>query len=122
MLKKQNRLKSNSSFKATYSQKRVVSDEFFVLYAGRNKENPEFETKIGFVVSKKIHKRAVKRNRIKRLAREAVRLSFKNKEIESCKLFQSLIYVAKDESLNLDFEKTKKSVTKLINKLANKFI
>ena len=122
MLKKQLRLKSNSSFKATYFQKRVVSDEFFVLYAGKNKENPEFQTKIGFVVSKKIHKRAVKRNRIKRLAREAFRLLIKNNEIELYNSFQSLIYVAKDESLNLDFEKTKKSVTKLINKLANKFI
>ena len=122
MLKKQLRLKSNSSFKANYFQKRVVSDEFFVLYAGKNKENPEFQTKIGFVVSKKIHKRAVKRNRIKRLAREAVRLLIKNNEIELYNSFQSLIYVAKDESLNLDFEKTKKSVTKLINKLANKFI
>ena len=53
MLKQKFRLKTNSSFKATYSQRRIVSDEFFVLYGGKNKENMEFSTKIGFVVSKK---------------------------------------------------------------------
>ena len=122
MLKKKFRLKTNSSFKATYSQRRIVSDEFFVLYGGKNKENAENATKIGFVVSKKIHKRAVKRNRIKRLIREALRLLIKDDKTEEINKFQSLIYVAKDESLNLDFEKAKISVTKLINKLAQKFI
>lgn len=122
MLKQKFRLKKNSSFKATYSQRRIVSDEFFVLYGGKNKENPEITTKIGFVVSKKIHKRAVKRNRVKRLIREALRLMIKNNENENINSFQSLIYVAKDESLNLNFEQAKISVTKLINKLAKKFI
>ncbi len=121
MLNKDFRLKKNSSFKATYSQRRIVSDEFFVLYGGKNKENPDHATKIGFVVSKKIHKRAVKRNRIKRLAREAVRLNIKNGKAEFNQ-FQSLIYMAKEGALGLDFKKAQLSVTKLINKLANKFI
>jgi len=122
VLNKSLRLKKNSSFKATYMQRRIASDEFFVLYGGRNKENPEIPTKIGFVVSKKIHKRAVKRNRIKRLAREAFRIELKNGGIERYSYFQSLIFMAKEGSLELDFDKTRKSVTKLINKLANKFI
>lgn len=122
MLKKEFRLKKNSSFKATYLQRRIVSDEFFVLYGGRNKENTESPTKTGFVVSKKIHKRAVKRNRIKRLAREAYRLAQKQGEINKSNSFQSLIYIAKDGALEMDFDKAKLSVTKLINKLANKFI
>lgn len=122
MLKKEQRLKKSSSFKATYSQRRIVSDEFFVLYGGKNKEIPETPTRIGFVVSKKIHKRAVKRNRIKRLAREALRLAIKENTVKNYSSFQSLIYVAKENGLNLDFETAKTSVTKLINKLANKFL
>lgn len=127
MLKRKFRLKKNSSFKATYSNRRVVSDEFFVLYGGRNKDNPENPTRIGFVVSKKIHKRAVKRNRIKRLIREATRLLIKEKTNERYVAFQSLIFVAKDGTLKdgaleLDFNKATASVTKLIDKLANKFI
>lgn len=127
MLNRKFRLKKNSSFKATYFNRRVVSDEFFTLYGGKNKENPEIETRIGFVVSKKIHKRAVKRNRIKRLAREAMRLLIKEKTNEKYSKYQSLIFVAKDGvlkdgNLELNFEKAKISVTKLIDKLANKFI
>jgi len=122
VLKKEYRLKKNSSFKATYLQRRIVSDEFFVLYGGKNKENTDFPTKTGFVVSKKIHKRAVKRNRIKRLAREAFRLAQSSGEAEKSNSFQSLIYVAKEGALELDFAKAQISVTKLINKLANKFI
>ncbi len=122
MLKKEFRLKKNSSFKATYLQRRIASDEFFVLYGGRTKENADFPTKTGFVVSKKIHKRAVKRNRIKRLVREAFRLAQLSGEAKNSDLFQSLIYVAKEGALKLDFKKAQISVTKLINKLANKFI
>ncbi len=36
-------------------------------------EDPAYRPRIGFVVSKKVHKRAVKRNRLKRIVREWMR-------------------------------------------------
>lgn len=118
VLNKKNRLKTNSSFKATYCQNRVVSDEFFVLYAGRNKLETETDTKIGFVVSKKIDKRAVIRNKIKRRMRESFKIYLKEKEIP----YLSLIMSAKENAKNADFQITLKSVYKLMDKMANKFI
>ena len=118
MLNKKNRLKTNSSFKATYCQNRVVSDEFFVLYAGRNKLETETDTKIGFVVSKKIDKRAVIRNKIKRRMREGFKIYLSEKEIP----YLSLIMSAKENAKNADFQITLKSVYKLMDKMANKFI
>lgn len=118
MLNKRNRLKTNSSFKATYCQNRVVSDEFFVLFAGKHKPDCNYEPKIGFVVSKKTDKRAVVRNKIKRRMRESFRIYLKEKEIP----YMSLILTAKENAKNINFEITLKSVYKLMDKMANKFI
>lgn len=122
MLSKELRLKKSSSFKATYLNRKVVSDEFFILYGGRQKNIETIPTKIGFVVSKKIHKRAVKRNKIKRRLRESVRILLKDNEFKNWDKFQSLIFSAKQEALNADFSAVKNSVTKLMDKLANNFI
>ena len=116
MLSKKHRLTTNSSFKATYCQNRVVSDEFFVLFAGKNKQKDDIETKIGFVVSKKIDKRATVRNKIKRRLREAMGQYLK----ENNPPYISLIYKAKENSVNADYNSILKSVYKLMDKLANK--
>lgn len=116
MLNKKNRLTSNSSFKATYFQKNVVSDEFFVLYAGKAKENKDTQTKFGFVVSKKVHKRAVIRNKIKRRLRESVWKYL----AEVNPIFMSVIFIAKEKSSEATFCEILKSVYKLMDKMANK--
>ncbi len=116
MLNKQNRLTTNSSFIATYHQNKVVSDEFFVLHAGKSKQSPDIQTKIGFVVSKKINKRAVVRNKIKRRLREAMYAYLK----ENNPPYLSLIFTAKPNSNKANFQDTLKSVNKLIQRIANK--
>ena len=73
MLPKQYRLKKRSAFKATYKVKNSTHSGGVTLFAGR-KKTEEIPTKVGFVVSKKVHKRAVRRNRLKRLMRESDRL------------------------------------------------
>ena len=122
MLKKENRLKHKRAFIATYNNNNVVSDNSLIAYAGKEKIDKNCPTRVGFVVSKKVHKRATKRNRIKRLIRENIRLMLKNKEIEPLDNYQSLIFMAKQNMLNKNFEEIRNTILILMDKIANKNI
>ena len=82
MLNKKYRLKRYSAFIATYKLNNLVSDKNICIYFGKKKSDSTIPVKIAFVVSKKIHKRAVVRNRIKRLMREYVRIAIKGNKID----------------------------------------
>ena len=122
MLKQINRLKSKRAYIATYNNKNIVSNELIVLYAGKIKTDKNCPTRVGFVVSKKVHKRAVKRNRIKRLLRENIRIMLKNKELAELNNYQSLIFMAKEDILEKTFEEIRNTILILMDKLANKNI
>jgi ribonuclease P protein component len=71
MLPKENRLKKKKEFEAVFKGGRhIKSQNFFIKYLANGTE----QTRIGFVVSKKVSKKAVDRNKAKRRMREA----FKN--------------------------------------------
>ncbi len=122
MLRKENRLKKKRAFAATYNNNNVVSDNSIIAYAGKEKLDKYWTSRVGFVVSKKIHKRATKRNRIKRLIRENIRLMIKNKELNTLDNYQSLIFMAKQSVLNKNFEEIRNTILILMDKLANKNI
>ena len=122
MLKQTNRLKSKRSYAATYNNRNIVSTDLIVAYAGKIKTDKNCPTRVGFVVSKKIHKRAVKRNKIKRLLRENIRLMLKNKELANIEDYQSLIFIAKQSILDKDFKEIRNAILILMDKLANKNI
>lgn len=120
MLKRKNRLKSRSAFNATYHNNCSLADKNIVLYTGKEKNDENCPTRVGFVVSKKIHKRAVKRNRIKRLMREVIRLKLLKNELNDN--YQSLIFMARNEILGKNFEEIKKIIENLLDRIAKKNI
>jgi ribonuclease P protein component len=72
MLLKENRLKKKKDFEKALSQGKNLKEGFLFLKIINNElENNRF----GFIVSKKVSKKAIERNSIKRKLREIIRLS-----------------------------------------------
>ena len=117
MLGKKYRLKKRNAFSATYRTGITTHVGGITVFCGKNK-TIEIPTRIGFVVSKKIHKRAVKRNRIKRLMRESVRIYIKENENFNTKHI-SLIFVSSAKLLDQSFTEIKKNIYKIMDKLTN---
>jgi ribonuclease P protein component len=87
MIPKQYRLKHDKDFEVLFKEGRFIRGEYVSakvwridteVYPRRNYTKDTL--RIGFVVSKKVEKRAVGRNKIKRRMREAVRVSMKEQE------------------------------------------
>ena len=114
MLKKKYRLKKYSAILATYRVNNAVFDKNVCIYFGRKKTDVSIPVKIAFVVSKKIHKRAVVRNHVKRLMRENFRIILKNNAFPFLNDYMSIICVAKKGCLDADYNIFKDSINKLL--------
>lgn len=125
MLKKVNRLKSQSDFKRTLSGKRLCINDCFVLYgltaplntagpflADHTQQQPVagssvpvMQPRIGFIVSKKVHKRSVCRNRVKRRFRELVRTCLLSENRARLTKYRTLVFVARGNSVETPFQR-----------------
>ena len=114
MLPKDYRLKKRNAFAATYRTGKTLHKDGITVFIGKEKNN-DSPTRIGFVVSKKIHKRAVKRNRIKRLMRESYSLLINEGAVSD--KYISLIFVASSKLLNMSFKEVDNAIRKLVYKL-----
>ena len=83
MLKKQNRLIKNRDFEKVFKQGKGIKENF--LYCKFIKNSLNFN-RVGFIVSKKVSKKGVIRNKIKRRLREITRknLPYLKKALDIC--------------------------------------
>lgn len=117
MLKKRYRLKNKKAFNAIYKLKNSTHKGGVSLFAGIKKKDTTQPTKVGFVVSKKTHKRAVKRNRLRRLMRESYRILQKENTLANSQEYMSLIFIGTEHALGKPFSEIKHIVTELLSRL-----
>ncbi len=81
MLSKKNRLKKKSDFARVFKEGKSLKENFLVLRAAKGAQGP---ARFGIVVSRKVSKKAVLRNKIKRRISESIRLKIKKikKEVD----------------------------------------
>lgn len=98
---KKERLKSKKQIESLVKTGKVIKrGSLRVIWKSRRADDSELLTKVAFSVSKKLFKKAVQRNRIKRILRETYRL---NKTVlydkkQSKKMFLMLfVYTGKEE-------------------------
>lgn len=112
MFKKENRLSTNFEFNITRKYGKKIIGQYFVGFVllPKNYDGP---TKVGIVVSNKVHKKAVKRNRLKRLYREAVKSNLNKFPNNYWIVIQprSLSLDKKYEEISTDFNKALSKVS-----------
>jgi len=120
MLLKENRLKKMKDFDILFKEGRFVNDELVNMKIWRiepdkypKRDYKIEDLKIGFVVSTKIVKSAVKRNRLKRQMREVVRLLLK---ADKLKVGFHIIIMAKVNIVGKNYSEIESSVVNVLNK------
>ena len=113
MLKKENRLRTTYEF----NKVRRLGDKqdavfFRIYYLDISKHQEDKNTKIGIVVSNKLSKLAVVRNRTKRVFREVVRLNF-----EKIREGYWIVIHPKVTSLDKGYEEISTEFTKVLQNL-----
>jgi len=108
MLPKLNRLKKKKDFEKVFKLGRGAKLNFITL---KFNENGLENSRFGFVVSSKVSKKAVVRNKIKRRMRESVK-----KKINNIKKGFDVVLIALPNSKDKDFQETNRVVEKLFKK------
>ncbi|MBL4661478.1 MAG: ribonuclease P protein component [Alcanivoracaceae bacterium] len=109
-LPKQARLLNKADYNAVFTKSVKVSDSLFLILIHKT-SNPD--SRLGLVISKKVDKRAVQRNRIKRISRE----SFRNTTfVTSC----DFVVLARPKVAHLSNKEIFSSINKLWSQAESK--
>lgn len=112
MISKKNRFHGHHSLDSTYKHGKTVRSELINLKFAPTKID---QYRLSVVVSKKVSKSAVVRNRIRRRLYEIIRIMDK----EGCLPQKDIILTVFDESIaTMDGEELQKILTKLVSQIA----
>lgn len=106
MLKRENRIRLKKEFAEIKNKGRVLYSPLFGFLT--HKENDD-QKKFGFIVSKKISKKAVDRNKIRRILSELIR-----KNLEKFENGTRVIFLTKKEILGKKMKEIEKEVDKFL--------
>lgn len=108
MLSDRNRLKKKKDFEKVLREGRSFREDFLILKIRKNKSK---KLRFGFVVSQKVSKKAVVRNKIKRRLREAIKERIKeiNKNLD-------IILITLPKAEKKEFQEVKRVIEKLFKK------
>jgi ribonuclease P protein component len=104
VLKRENRIRSKKEFAEIRNEGRVLYSPLFGFLTC--KKDDDFK-KFGFIVSKKISKRAVDRNRIRRVLSEIIR-----NNLEKFEKGTRVVFLTKQEILGKKYEEVEREVKK----------
>ena len=104
MLKRENRIRLKKEFAEIKNKGRVLYSPLFGFLT--HKENDD-QKKFGFIVSKKISKKAVDRNKIRRILSEVIR-----KNLEKVDNGTRVIFLTKKEILGKKYNEIEREVIK----------
>lgn len=109
MLKKINRISKQSDFELIKKEGEMFSSPLFGMLVIKDNQEKQF----GFIISKKISKRAVDRNRIKRYLAESLRIN-----LDKIKGNFKIVFLAKKLVLGATEEEIRKEVERCLEKLS----
>jgi len=114
MLPKKHRLSLRKELRRVQKEGKIYHFPFFGLLVNKELEieKQRLESRFAFIVSKKIHKKAVKRNRIKRLLRESVQLL-----LPKTKPGFEILFLVKKTIVDQDFKTVSQSVAESFKKI-----
>lgn len=110
MLPKKFRLTKKRDFEKVLAEGKIIQGEFFGLAVSQDERNEN--PKVGFIISNKVSKKAVERNRIRRILREATK-----KEIEELSQKSLLVFLAKKSAVGVSARRLSRDAQKLLERV-----